>query len=96
MGVVAGKRSLSAACSVPLAKWTPLSPDVPPAMVSVLLAFSLDDSLFMLSRFMENRRKGLEREENAELLVFETGHTIFVSGILHLGRPRFRGDDDEK
>lgn len=73
-----------------------MSPDVPPAMVSVLLAFSLDYSLFMLSRFMENRRKGLEREENAELLVFETGHTIFVSGILHLGRPRFRGDDDEK
>ncbi|CAK9001504.1 unnamed protein product [Durusdinium trenchii] len=74
--------ALSAACSVPLAKWTPLSPDVPPAMISVLLAFSLDYSLFILSRFMENHSKGVEREENAKILVCETGHTIVVSGIL--------------
>ena len=74
--------ALSAACSVPLAMWTPLSPDVPPAMVSVLLAFSLDYSLFMLSRYMENKSRALDREENAEILVCQTGHTILVSGIL--------------
>ena len=61
--------ALSAGCSVPLAKWTPLSPDVPPAMVSVLLAVSLDYSLFMLSRFMENKSKALDREDNAEILL---------------------------
>eukprot|EP00435_Cladocopium_sp_Y103_P040092 s1694_g10.t2 len=74
--------ALSAACSVPLAKWTPLSPDVPPAMVSVLLAVSLDYSLFMLSRFMENKSKALDREDNAEILLCQTGHTILASGGL--------------
>ena len=51
-------------------------------MLSVLLAFSLDYSLFMLSRYVENRQRGLDREENAEVMLFETGHTILVSGIL--------------
>ena len=74
--------AVSAACCVPLAKWTPLSPDVPPAMVSIMLAFSLDYSLFMLSRYMENKSKGFDPEDNAEILVTRTGHTIFVSGIL--------------
>lgn len=31
-----------------------------PVMVSVLLAFSLDYSLFMLSRFMENKGKAMD------------------------------------
>ena len=74
--------ALSAGCSVPLAKWTPLSPDVPPAMVSVLLAVSLDYSLFMLSRFMDNKSKALDREDNAEILLCQTGQTILVSGGL--------------
>ncbi|CAJ1437635.1 unnamed protein product, partial [Effrenium voratum] len=74
--------AMSAACCVPLARSTPLSPDVPPVMVSVLLAFSLDYSLFMLSRFMENKGKAMDIEQNVEVLVCETGHTILVSGSL--------------
>eukprot|EP00438_Fugacium_kawagutii_P010052 Skav204547 [mRNA] locus=scaffold3346:107157:107564:- [translate_table: standard] len=36
----------------------------------------------MLSRFMENKSKGFDREDNAQILFSQTGHTIFVSGIL--------------
>lgn len=31
---------------------------------------------------MENKSKGFDREDNAEILFSQTGHTIFVSGIL--------------
>eukprot|EP00931_Biecheleriopsis_adriatica_P065822 TRINITY_DN40294_c0_g1_i1.p1 TRINITY_DN40294_c0_g1~~TRINITY_DN40294_c0_g1_i1.p1 ORF type:complete len:784 (+),score=130.11 TRINITY_DN40294_c0_g1_i1:263-2353(+) len=73
---------MACAAAVPLAKWTTLSPDVPPAMVSVMLAFSLDYSLFLLSRFTENKSLGLDIEENIRVLLRHTGHTIVVSGLL--------------
>lgn len=70
------------ALAVPLARLSPPSPDVPTAMVSLILALSLDYSLFMLTRFCENRSRGLPLEQNVEVLVRQTGHTILISGLL--------------
>ncbi|CAE7220098.1 mmpL3, partial [Symbiodinium microadriaticum] len=79
--VVTSLAAASALC-VPLAHWTPPSPDVPPTMLSVLLALGLDYALFMLTRFEENRAKDMEISANVSILICETGHTILVSGSL--------------
>jgi len=50
------------------------------AMMSVCMALSLDYSLFILSRFSENREKSLRRLENVLVTMRHTAHTIFVSG----------------
>ncbi|CAE6969538.1 actII-3 [Symbiodinium natans] len=80
--IVVTSLAAAAALCVPLARWTPLSPDVPPTMLSVLLALGLDYALFMLTRFEENRSRDMELTENVSILICETGHTILVSGSL--------------
>lgn len=67
---------------LPVTFFAHVSPDIPPAMLSVTIALSLDYTLFMLTRFRESYEQGLGIFENVEVLVVCTGHTIGVSGLL--------------
>eukprot|EP00929_Paragymnodinium_shiwhaense_P055528 TRINITY_DN27814_c0_g1_i1.p1 TRINITY_DN27814_c0_g1~~TRINITY_DN27814_c0_g1_i1.p1 ORF type:complete len:999 (-),score=104.44 TRINITY_DN27814_c0_g1_i1:154-3150(-) len=60
----------------------PYSTDIPPAMISVTIALSLDYSLFLLTRFNENRLDGMSVHANVMNMLENTAHTIFVSGLL--------------
>lgn len=73
---------VAAAAVAEVARFTKVSPDVPPAMVSVTMALSLDYNLFMLSRFNENRQKYMDLQGNLDVVMSCTGHTITVSGVL--------------
>ena len=52
------------------------------AMGSVILALSLDYSLFLLSRFSENHNDKLTLQENVDIIKACTCRTIAVSGLL--------------
>jgi uncharacterized membrane protein YdfJ with MMPL/SSD domain len=58
------------------------SADVPPAMVSVVIALSLDYSLFLLTRFNESQKMNYNLQKNIDVLLENTAHTIGVSGSL--------------
>lgn len=74
---------LSASIAVyPVTKIMPLSTDVPPAMVSLTMALSLDYSLFLLTRFTENKDKCMSLQRNVDVLARHTGQTLATSGLL--------------
>jgi len=76
--------SFVAACMMvlPVASKMTLSPDVPPSILSVTMALSLDYSLFILSRFNENVARRLSLQSNIDIIVSQTGYTITVSALL--------------
>eukprot|EP00928_Gymnodinium_smaydae_P071055 TRINITY_DN54736_c0_g1_i1.p1 TRINITY_DN54736_c0_g1~~TRINITY_DN54736_c0_g1_i1.p1 ORF type:complete len:891 (+),score=165.45 TRINITY_DN54736_c0_g1_i1:72-2744(+) len=75
---------LAACLGVTIVTWaTPnFSTDIPPAMVSVTIALSLDYSLFFLTRFNENAKLGMRLMQNVEVMVSNVAHTISISGLL--------------
>ena len=52
----------------------------PSLMMSITIAMSIDYSLFLLSRFMEELSKGQPVEDAIVSMVHGAGHTILVSG----------------
>jgi predicted RND superfamily exporter protein len=56
--------------------------DIPPSMVSVAIALSMDFSLFFLTRFKENDRAGIPLDENIRILNAYTAQTVASSGLL--------------
>jgi len=74
---------LASVCAVTPVTWVmPFSTDIPPAMVSLVIALSLDYSLFFLTRFNENRALLLTIQDNVDVMMRHTTHTIAVSGLL--------------
>ncbi|MHA1406429.1 MAG: MMPL family transporter [Candidatus Heimdallarchaeaceae archaeon] len=64
----------------PLAKiWTVFS-FVPSIMMSLVIAMSIDYSLFLLTRYREELIKKKTNQKAVELMSEHAGHTIFVSG----------------
>jgi uncharacterized membrane protein YdfJ with MMPL/SSD domain len=73
------------ACAIvyPLSDILPTySNDIPPSMISVSIALSMDFSLFLLTRFNENLKLSMPLRENVETMMRQSGHTITLSGIL--------------
>lgn len=67
----------------PIGLLVPLSPDIPPAMLSLSVALCLDYSLFILTRFNEIRLNPVITMQDTVNKVLRTaGHTINVSGLL--------------
>lgn len=66
----------------PVAFLVPLSTDLPPSVISVVIALSLDYSLFMLARFNENRALRYSIQHSIDIMIDSTGHTIVLSGSL--------------
>eukprot|EP00929_Paragymnodinium_shiwhaense_P096808 TRINITY_DN5850_c0_g1_i5.p1 TRINITY_DN5850_c0_g1~~TRINITY_DN5850_c0_g1_i5.p1 ORF type:complete len:940 (-),score=212.46 TRINITY_DN5850_c0_g1_i5:738-3557(-) len=58
------------------------SGDIPPAMISVCIALTLDFNLFFLTRFKNNLKMNMPLQENVENMVSYTGHTVCISGAL--------------
>eukprot|EP00929_Paragymnodinium_shiwhaense_P096806 TRINITY_DN5850_c0_g1_i3.p1 TRINITY_DN5850_c0_g1~~TRINITY_DN5850_c0_g1_i3.p1 ORF type:complete len:943 (-),score=182.16 TRINITY_DN5850_c0_g1_i3:450-3278(-) len=74
---------ISAGVILPLTKILPdYSGDIPPAMISVCIALTLDFNLFFLTRFRNNRKLNMPLQENVENMVSYTGHTVCISGAL--------------
>eukprot|EP00929_Paragymnodinium_shiwhaense_P012797 TRINITY_DN120695_c0_g1_i1.p1 TRINITY_DN120695_c0_g1~~TRINITY_DN120695_c0_g1_i1.p1 ORF type:complete len:930 (-),score=118.60 TRINITY_DN120695_c0_g1_i1:83-2872(-) len=74
---------ISAALVLKAADFLPAySADVPPAMVSVCIALTLDFNLFFLTRFSNNLNMNMPLQENIENMVAYTGHTVWISGSL--------------
>eukprot|EP00929_Paragymnodinium_shiwhaense_P009455 TRINITY_DN11363_c0_g1_i1.p1 TRINITY_DN11363_c0_g1~~TRINITY_DN11363_c0_g1_i1.p1 ORF type:complete len:647 (+),score=121.16 TRINITY_DN11363_c0_g1_i1:388-2328(+) len=63
-------------------KYKSFDQDIPSAMVSVTIALSLDYSLFLLTRVNENSALGMCIQENVDVMMEHTAHTIGVSGLL--------------
>lgn len=73
---------LSAAMLIPWMDHVEVPADGIAAMGSVILALSLDYSLFLLSRFSENHNDKLTLQENVDIIKACTCRTIAVSGVL--------------
>lgn len=56
--------------------------DAPAAMGSVIMAGSLDYTLFLLARFSEQHTEGWPLQSNVDTIKRYTGRTITVSGLL--------------
>ncbi|MHA1222926.1 MAG: MMPL family transporter [Candidatus Heimdallarchaeaceae archaeon] len=65
----------------PVAKLVPVFSFVPSVMMSLVIALSIDYSLFLLSRYKEELRKGKDNFSAIKLMLEHAGHTIFVSGV---------------
>eukprot|EP00929_Paragymnodinium_shiwhaense_P009459 TRINITY_DN11363_c0_g3_i1.p1 TRINITY_DN11363_c0_g3~~TRINITY_DN11363_c0_g3_i1.p1 ORF type:complete len:921 (+),score=158.34 TRINITY_DN11363_c0_g3_i1:82-2844(+) len=63
-------------------KYPSFDQDIPSAMVSVTIALSLDYSLFLLTRVNENCALGMSIQENVDVMMQHTAHTIGISGLL--------------
>ncbi|MHA1778113.1 MAG: MMPL family transporter, partial [Candidatus Heimdallarchaeaceae archaeon] len=69
------------AIMVPIAKTMPVFSFVPSVMMALTIAFSIDYSLFLLSRYKEEIQKGKDVDTAIFLMLKHAGHTISVSGI---------------
>merc|ERR1719162_1234352 len=56
--------------------------DAPAAMGSVIMAGSLDYTLFLLARFNDQHTEGWPLQSNVDTVKRYTGRTITVSGLL--------------
>ncbi|CAE7664961.1 mmpL11, partial [Symbiodinium sp. KB8] len=73
---------VSALLLLPWMDYVEVPPDGIAAMGSVILALSLDYSLFVLSRFGENKVERLTLQQNVDIIKEQTCWTVTVSGIL--------------
>lgn len=65
----------------PVAVAMPVFSFVPSVMMSLVIALSIDYSLFLLSRYREELIRGRNNFEAVHLMMEHAGHTIGVSGI---------------
>ena len=54
---------------------------VPSVLISLVLGISVDYSLFLLSRFREERKKGNNVKDSVTIMMARAGHTVFTSGM---------------
>lgn len=54
---------------------------VPSVLISLTLGISVDYSLFLLSRFREEKQKGKSNDEAVKVMLKYAGHTVLTSGI---------------
>lgn len=66
----------------PIAKLMPVFSFVPSVMMALVIAMSIDYSLFLLSRYGEEIKNGKTNKESIELMLEHAGHTISVSGLI--------------
>lgn len=69
----------------PLSLGKPVAPVVPGAMVSIIVALSIDYSLFLLSRCAEDVARGMDRKAAIASMVEHSGHTVAVSAFTLTG-----------
>ena len=65
----------------PIARAMPVFSFVPSVMMSLVIAMSIDYSLFLLSRYREELIRGRDNQTAITLMLEHAGHTIGVSGI---------------
>ncbi len=65
----------------PIARAMPVFSFVPSVMMSLVIAMSIDYSLFLLSRYREELIRGRDNYTAVTLMLEHAGHTIGVSGI---------------
>eukprot|EP00929_Paragymnodinium_shiwhaense_P009458 TRINITY_DN11363_c0_g2_i2.p1 TRINITY_DN11363_c0_g2~~TRINITY_DN11363_c0_g2_i2.p1 ORF type:complete len:906 (+),score=182.18 TRINITY_DN11363_c0_g2_i2:59-2776(+) len=82
--IVLGVSFLTAMAAVYPVSWVypSFDQDIPSAMISVTIALSLDYSLFLLTRVNENCALGMSIQENVDVMMQHTAHTIGISGLL--------------
>ncbi len=64
----------------PVATYMSVASFAPSLMMSTIIALSVDYSLFLLSRFREERDKGVEPLLAVEVMMQHAGHNVFISG----------------
>ncbi|MCL5282076.1 MAG: MMPL family transporter [Planctomycetes bacterium] len=64
-----------------IARYTPVLPFAPTIVSCIGLGVGIDYSVFMLSRFQEERRQGRSPYEATEIMVQRAGFTILVSAL---------------
>jgi RND superfamily putative drug exporter len=64
-----------------IARYTPVLPFVPTIVSCIGLGVGIDYSVFMLSRFQEERRRGRAPYEATEIMVKRAGFTILASAL---------------
>jgi RND superfamily putative drug exporter len=64
-----------------IARYTPVLPFVPTIVSCIGLGVGIDYSVFLLSRFQEERRRGRSPYEATEIMVKRAGFTILVSAL---------------
>lgn len=65
----------------PVAAAMPVFSFVPSVMMSLVIALSIDYSLFLLSRYREELIRGRDNDQAVHLMMEHAGHTIGVSGL---------------
>eukprot|EP00121_Abeoforma_whisleri_P002736 Awhi_evm1s2460 len=65
----------------PIALHISVASTAPSMMMSIIIAMSVDYSLFLLCRFKEEIQKGKTTEEAVGIMYEHAGHTVTVSGI---------------
>jgi RND superfamily putative drug exporter len=64
-----------------IARYTPILPFAPTIVSCIGLGVGIDYSVFLLSRFQEERRRGRSPYEATEIMVKRAGFTILVSAL---------------
>ena len=75
---------ISFACFLPFAKYQILivSPLTPTIMFFIIMALSVDYSLFLLSKFASNCRNGQSVNESVKNMIHFSGHVCILSAII--------------
>eukprot|EP01060_Flectonema_neradi_P038662 TRINITY_DN8193_c0_g1_i1.p1 TRINITY_DN8193_c0_g1~~TRINITY_DN8193_c0_g1_i1.p1 ORF type:complete len:881 (+),score=127.19 TRINITY_DN8193_c0_g1_i1:50-2692(+) len=69
--------------ALPIAqRWGDVSSETPEVMISAAVALSVDYSLFLLRRYVDETESGTSQWESIQLMMRHSGHTISVSGLL--------------
>merc|ERR1719198_1633906 len=77
--------AISIGCSFlvmyPIALHHDIASTAPSMMLSIIIAMSIDYSLFLLCRFREEIKKGVDPITAVDIMIQSAGHTVLVSGL---------------